>query len=111
MDPSIFIQGFLDMLPSSAAKNVVTFVITYRSPRIDHLCSWWKASANQQKKNAIFWSFLSGEFITSVLDPLYTVQELATHHGFNVIIIDMSGVQAKGWNVSSVVACQILESS
>jgi hypothetical protein len=108
-DPSIFIQGFLDTLPSSAAKNEVTFVITYRSPRIDHLRSWWKASANQRKQTLSFRSFLSGEFITSVLDPLYAAQELATRHGFNVIIIDMSGVQAKGWDVSSLVACQILD--
>jgi hypothetical protein len=108
-DPSIFIQGFLDTLPSSAAKNEVTFVITYRSPRIDHLRSWWKASAHQRNQTLSFRSFLSGEFITSVLVPLYAAEELAARHGFNVIVIDMSGVQAKGWDLSSVVACQILD--
>lgn len=66
-DPSTFIQGFLDTLPSSTAKNEVSF-----------------------------WSFLNEEFITSVLDPLYEAQELATCHG-------MSGVQAKEWDMTSVV--------
>jgi hypothetical protein len=108
-DPSIFIQGFLDTLPSSAAKNEVTFVITYRSPRMDHLRSWWKEAAHQRNQTLSFRSFLSGEFYTSLLDPLYAAEELAARHGFNVIVIDMSGVQAKGWDVSSVVACQILD--
>jgi hypothetical protein len=107
-ETSMFIQGFIDTLPSSATKDAITFVITYRSPRIDHLRSWWKESAYQRKQTLSFRSFLSGEFITSVLDPLYAAQELATRHGFNVIIIDMSGIQAKGWDISSVVACQIL---
>ncbi len=47
--------------------------------------------------------------IVKIVDPLYAAKELATRHGFNVIVIDMSGVQAQGLDISSVVACQILQ--
>jgi hypothetical protein len=30
------------------------------------------------------------------MDTLYAAKEIATRHGFNVIVIDMSGVQAQG---------------
>jgi len=47
--PSKFIQGFVDTLPSSATKDEITFIVTYRSPRIDHLRSYWKDFAYHKK--------------------------------------------------------------
>ena len=107
IDPSNFIQGFVDTLPSSATKDEITFVITYRSPRIHHLRSWWKTMAYHHK-NQTLRSFLSRDWNTSAMDPLYAATELATHQGFNIVVMDMSGIQAHGWDISSVVACQIL---
>jgi hypothetical protein len=106
-ETSMLIQGFIDTLPSSATKDEITFVITYRSPRIDHLRSLWMEVAGH--KNETFRAFLlRGDITSPVLDPLSAAEELAAQHGFNVIVIDMSGIQAKGWDISSVVACQIL---
>jgi hypothetical protein len=57
-DTSIFIQGFLDTLPSSATKDEITFVVTYRSPKIDHLRSVWKECTFKMKNRTSFWSSL-----------------------------------------------------
>jgi len=109
-DASFYIQGFLDTLPSSATKDEITFVVTYRSPKIDHLRSLWKQLNFKMKNRTSFRSsLLLGSINVTIVDPLYAAKEIATRHGFNVIVIDMSGVQAKGLDISSVVACQILQ--
>jgi hypothetical protein len=110
-DTSFFIQGFLDTLPSSATKDEITFVVTYRSPKIDHLRSLWKQLTFKLKNQPSFRSsLLLGNINVTIVDPLYAAKEIATRHGFNVVVIDMSGVQAKGLDISSVVACQMLQS-
>jgi len=107
---SFYIQGFLDTLPSSATKDEITFVVTYRSPKIDHLRSHWKQRTfNMKNRTSFRSSLLLGNINVAIVDPLYAAKELATRHGFNVIVIDMSGVKAKGLDISSVVACQILQ--
>lgn len=107
---SFFIQGFVDTIPSSSPKEEITFVVTYRSPKIDHLRSWWKQiNANRKKLSSFRSLLLAGDIDVPVIDPLYAAKEIATRHGFNVVVIDMSGVKAKGLDISSVVACQVLE--
>jgi len=108
---SFFLQGFVDTLLPSPAKDEITFLITYRSPKLDHLISYWKQINFNRKNQTSFRSMLLlGDTYLPVIDPLYAAKVLATRHGFNVIVIDMSGVKAKGWDISCVVACQILES-
>lgn len=93
--------------PTTAAgsDSDITVVISYRAPRSDHLISIW----HQWYMRMTFTSFLSkaGSRNLKPLESL-SMAELFLEKGLQVILMDMSGIKARGYDVSNVVACDIL---
>jgi hypothetical protein len=115
-DPLQYIQKILDILPSTfVTKDDITVVITYRAPRIDQVTSTWKHQRDIEKSYygtaLTFRSFLSSRFFSTYnLDSLRAAKVIAEEFGLNVVILDTSGIQSMGYDISNVVACDILGS-
>jgi len=95
-------------------KEEVSLVVTYRSPRIDQLLSSWKHYRDFDKvyhhTDMTFRSFLMGDWERSKFDPLYATRIIAQEFDVDVTLMDTSGIRAAGYDISNVVACDILSS-
>jgi hypothetical protein len=111
-----YIQKIVDTLPSTfLTKDDITVVITYRVPRIDQVTSSWKHQRDIEKAYhgtpLSFRSFLSSKlFETYKFDSLGVAKVIAEEFGLNVVVLDTSGVQLMGYDISYVVACKVLGS-
>ena len=93
-------------------KESITVVVKYRSPRVKHLISWWHQCCMKQMN---FYDFLLEETTnwkyrergSRIIDSLYLVQQYLDH-GLKVALIDTSGVIEKGYDLSNVIACDVL---
>jgi hypothetical protein len=113
-----YIQKIVDILPSTfLTKDDITVVITYRAPRIDQLTSSWKHSRDIEKvyhgTALTFRSFLSSRQFFGALavyswDPLRAATVIAQDFGLKVVVLDTSGIQLMGHDISNIIACEIL---
>jgi hypothetical protein len=109
-----YIQKYVDILPSTfLTKDDITVVITYRAPRIDQLASNWKHARDTEKvyhgAALTFRSFLSSiRFFETPWDPLLAATVIAQDFGLKVVVLDTSGIQLMGYDISNVIACEIL---
>jgi hypothetical protein len=112
-----YIQKLVDILPSTFyTKDDITVIITYRAPRIDQLTSSWKHRRDINRvyhgTALTFRSFLSSRFIglgeLYAWDSLRAATVIAQEFGFKVVVLDTSGIQLMGYDISNVVACEIL---
>jgi len=95
----------------SADRKDVTIVVNFRAPRVEHLVSIWHQCCMERE------SFI--EFLTTMpkyvnkmhsLDSLL-LSETFLKSGLNVVLIDMSGIARDGYDISNVVACDILKAN
>ncbi|KAL3938361.1 MAG: hypothetical protein SGBAC_006711 [Bacillariaceae sp.] len=105
-------KGVLERL--GVAKEEVTVVINYRSPRFDQWISVWKHSGVPSYR-----SFMCDsqdrpqlrderiEQLSTLMDPLYMAQTFVKE-GWNVRLIDMQGVEKANKDIVNVIACDIL---
>jgi len=96
------------------AKEEVTVVINYRTPRLDQWISVWKHGRFSSYRD-----FMCGsqqfeqlrkeriEALATLMDPLYMAQTYVKE-GFQVRLIDMQGVDAAGKDIVNVIVCDIL---
>ncbi len=83
----------------------IRVVVTYRSPRIQHLISIWR----QTKKEVEPFE----EWILTTTNNLGALDSLGLasmylNHGLHVDLIDSSGLEEEGVDISNAVACDIL---
>lgn len=89
----------------------VTVVVKYRSPRVKHLISWWHQCC---MKEMTFYQFVLKEMKdyddrgSRIIDSLQLVERLL-EAGLNVVLIDLSGVIDKGYDLSNVIACDVMK--
>ena len=93
----------------------ITVVVNYRAPRSSHLISIWHECC---MANMTFYEFLTDGRLDSgtSLDPLKSLDSLKLaktflDRGLEVILVDMSGVQAHNFDISRVIACDVLGAS
>lgn len=89
----------------------VTVILNYRTPRRDQWISMWKHAEGDDHYKKFMCKSDSRE-LEEVLDTAMNPLKLAVAYrkeGWNVVLIDMSGVNAKEKDVSHVIACDILE--
>jgi len=113
------LSGILNGLPwnSNSASNEqlegsnddVTVVVKIRTPRVDHLASLWHQCC---MKHMSFYEYITIHLPSSKnslhsLDSL-RVAEAFLKKGIRVILVDMEGATEKGYDISNVVACDVL---
>eukprot|EP00526_Cylindrotheca_closterium_P012077 CAMPEP_0113618816 /NCGR_PEP_ID=MMETSP0017_2-20120614/9541_1 /TAXON_ID=2856 /ORGANISM="Cylindrotheca closterium" /LENGTH=475 /DNA_ID=CAMNT_0000528355 /DNA_START=116 /DNA_END=1543 /DNA_ORIENTATION=+ /assembly_acc=CAM_ASM_000147 len=96
------------------AKEEVTVIINYRSPRLDQWISVWKHSGvpsyrsfmcDSQDRHQLREERI--EQLSTLMDPLYMAQTFVKQ-GWNVRVIDMEGVERANKDIVNVIACDIL---
>jgi hypothetical protein len=112
-----YIQKIVDILPSNfLTKDDITVIITYRAPRIDQLTSSWKHQRDIERvyngTALTFRSFLSRRFIGEATvyawDSLRAATVIAQEFGLKVVVLDTSGIRLMGYDISNVVACEVI---
>ena len=94
---------------TNGSQDDITVVVSYRSPRIKHLKSLW----HQCCKEESFQDYLTQRLRTR-MDPLRALDSLFLAdtfliRGLNVVLLDMGGVLEQGYDMASVIACDILQ--
>jgi len=113
IQPDVFINGLLSVMPWAddadgplhGSKDNVTIVLTYRAPRVDHYVSYWHMAGDPPALRQ--WT-LEMQNQLNALDPL-GVAQIYLNHGFKVVILDTSGINSQGVDLSNAVACDVLK--
>jgi hypothetical protein len=97
------------------AKEEVTVILNYRTPRLDQWISVWKHDENPSYRSFMCDSQddddLRNERIQSLatqMDPLFAARTFLKE-GWTVKLIDMGGVIKANLDIINVIACDILE--
>ena len=87
-------------------EDVITVVVNYRSPRVEHLISTWHQCCLDY---LTFEDYLMEKHLRMRnIDSLY-LAELYSRHDVQVILIDLSGLKSQNYDVSNIIACDILQ--
>ena len=110
---SVFLSDLRNIFPNEAIENdLITAVIVYRGPRIDHLKSTYKQDTGYHTEQLTFYQHLQfgklfGTELGEVDSPLLAKRFLDS--GYKVKILDMSGVlSTEGIDFYSVLGCDIM---
>ncbi len=117
-DPAGLLENIIGSLPwhanypptkASGSDEDITVVVSYRAPRSTHLISLWHQCC---MKKMSFHEYLTNR-VDVRPDPLKSLDSLKLakvflDRGLKVILIDMAGVKANGYDMSIVIACDIL---
>ena len=103
-------ENLLHILPIENT-SVITAVVVYSAPRLDHLISLWHQIGMQEGKS--FYDYLMTSLVPvedclCVLDSLLLTERLI-NHGINTVLIDLSCVKKHGYDISLVIACDVLD--
>jgi len=96
---------------ASGSNNDITVVVTYRSPRVKHLESMWHQCC--MREGVSFYQYLvdpKSRFhvaTSPAFDSLRLVEKFL-EKGLNVTLVDMEGVINHGYDISNIMACDIL---
>ena len=109
----VFLSELWDLFPKEAIENdLITALIVYRGPRIDHLKSTYKQSMTRLPEGTTFYERLQvkkvfEEQLGTIDSPLLAKTFLEA--GYKVKILDMSGVlSTEGIEFFSVLGCDIM---
>jgi hypothetical protein len=108
VDPTTFVRGLVDVMPKvdmneTSIMDRMTFVITYRYPRVHHFVSLWhQFRGNYSLREWILHNDIGLRLIHSL-----ALAKVFVDLGFHVIILDSSGVQHEKVDISNAVACDM----
>lgn len=98
-------------IKASGSDDNITVVIMYRSPRSGHLTSLWHQCCMEDLSFHDFLISKQGgkysDYLMKSLDSLKLAKKFLDR-GLEVVVVDMAGVQANGYDISNVIACDIL---
>jgi len=98
------IANLLNFMAPAISIQDITVVVVYRAPRIENLLSLWHMYPDQTFYDYI----IQGVRNLFVIDSLGITNEFLAK-GFKVDLIDTSGLSSQGYDLSNVVACDILK--
>ncbi len=102
-------KGILDQV--GVGPHDVTVVLNYRSPRRDQWISMWKHEDVDNHYKRFICKGNENE-LKEVLDTAMNPLKLAVEYrkqGWKVVLMDMSGINAMGKDISHAIACDVLE--
>jgi len=99
------IANLMNFMAPAISVQDITVVVVYRAPRIENLLSLWHMWGAYQTFNDYI---IQGARNLSVIDSLGITNEFLAK-GFKVDLIDTSGLSSQGYDLSNVVACDILK--
>jgi len=86
----------------------VNLVIVYRTPKASHLISVWHQNTLKKTDPGFYdWITTTGNEL-GALDALGMVDLVLTHTDWNVVLVDVSGVKKNGWDLSNLIACEVM---
>ena len=97
------------LIPSSIPSNQTTVVISYQTPRIDHLLSAW-----HDIRGVSFHDWIVNGYtgMYSILDALGMVEKIIFQTNWNVALVDIKGVQEQSsQDMPTYIACHIMNSN
>lgn len=107
------IDRLLDLMPLLDEEEEfdisrITVVVTYRSPRVKHLISIWHET---RKQNQTFKQWiLETHNKLGAIDTLGLL-ELFLQKGLKVVLADLHGISGEGYDISNVIACDVLNAT
>ena len=117
-NPHELLENIIHQLPwhanytisASGSDDDITVVVSYRAPRSSHLISLWHQCC---MKDMSFHEFLTNRRLEIMPDPLKSLDSLKLtktflDRGLKVILVDMAGVKANQYDMSNVIACDVL---
>jgi len=124
VQPNAFIDGLMSIMPWATElkdnalhgrnNNDFTVVVTYRVPRVDQFVSYWKQMTSRGGREPLKlrqWTLETpNQHTQHIVDPLGMALAYA-EYGLNVVLLDTSGIQRQGVDLSTVVACNVLNVS
>lgn len=126
LGPNVLLENIISSLPwhanyppakASGSDDDITVVVSYRSPRSRHLISLWHQCCMEKMS---FHEWLSNMWGQKAWirrkDPLNSLDSLKIakvflDRGLKVVLIDMAGVEEKGYDMSNVIACDVLNAN
>ena len=110
-DGEVMVDRFLDLMPwnqDELENDRITVVVTYRAPRVKHLLSIWRET---KRKNQTFrqWVIKSKNALGAI-DSL-GLAEIFLKKGIEVVLADLGGISAEGYDISNIVACEVLNAT
>ena len=112
-DGDDMIDRFIDLLPFFGDEEEfdidrITVVVTYRVPRVKHLISIWRET---KKKNESFQKWIMTTRNRLGATDSLGLAEKFLEKGFKVVIADIHGISEEGYDISNIIACQILNAT
>ena len=94
---------------SDHSKNdKITVVVTYRVPRVKHLLSIWRET-KQKGQSFQEWMSITRNKLGAI-DSL-GLTEIFLKKGLRVVIADIAGISNAGYEISNVIACDVLNAT
>jgi hypothetical protein len=98
----------IDQKYNTNQKERITVVVTYRVPKVKHLISIWRET---KKKNESFQQWLTHtKNNLGAIDSLGLVERFL-NKGLKVVLADISGISSAGYDISNIIACEVLDAS
>ncbi len=97
------------LIAATGSDSDITAVVVYRSPRSKHLQSIWHECCMDKQSFEDYILHLNGLswFPVHHLDSLNLAKQFL-RQGIKTVLIDLAGVLDKGYDVSKVIACDVL---
>jgi hypothetical protein len=104
------LDEFLTIFPAEASRDIMSVVITYRASRIQHLISLWK-ELMEGTGIKTFYDFVHSKH---ALNQLFTIDSMSLadaflKRGFQVYLLDLAGMASHGYEMHSVLGCDLME--
>jgi len=94
---------------SDTNGSEITVVVTYRTPKIDHLISNWHQVCKGKDTQPFFKYITTTSNKLGVLNGLGLVEIFLKNTNWNVALVDYEFVKESEWDLTSYIACHFLK--
>jgi len=91
-------------------ESDLTVVVKFRSPKVEHLISIWHQCCLEMTFEEYLMTLDKKAGRLHILEGI-RLANIFLKRGIKVILVDMSGVTEKGYDISNVIACDVLDAA
>lgn len=97
---------------NNGVRMRITVVISYRTPKARHLISVWHQNSLRRSDPGLYDWINTTSHGLGTLDAALGMADLILRHPisqrWDVVLVDLSGVKEDGWDLSNLIACEVL---
>mmetsp|Transcript_9665 Transcript_9665/g.11270 ORF Transcript_9665/g.11270 Transcript_9665/m.11270 type:complete len:414 (+) Transcript_9665:166-1407(+) len=97
------------IIPLNVTSDQITVVVTYRTPKIDHMISQWHQLCKGKDTRPFYDWITTTKNTLGPLDALGMADMFLRLTDWNVALVDLEWLKANDWDLSNYVACHILK--